>query len=343
MYESQVSNMGKFASIRVIGTLIIMVWLLPFSLLQQTYAADMGDDIKKTNHEIGRKIYNFRCYYCHGYSGDAATLATTFLDPKPMDFTKADQDELTLERIISAITDGREGTGMVSFTSVLNPEEIQILAEFVREEFVIKKAVNTLYHIEENGWGNHDRYKEAFPFAKGTIPIDTPDSELSLEQKRGKALFLSTCVSCHDRAVVRDEGVIWETQAVSYPRNQYSHRGEPLDAVSRATPFSKHDIPPKAEGLNAQERKGEGLFQKNCAFCHGADGTGKNWIGTFMEPHPRDLTNPEFMQGVDAEYLLSVIQEGLPGTSMPAWKSVLSESDIKAIIGYISKVFHPLK
>jgi cytochrome c oxidase cbb3-type subunit 3 len=27
-------------------------------------------------------------------------------------------------------------------------------------------------------------------------------------------------------------------------------------------------------GLEARERRGEKLFQANCAFCHGADGTG---------------------------------------------------------------------
>ena len=26
-------------------------------------------------HEAGRAIYNYRCYFCHGYSGDARTLA----------------------------------------------------------------------------------------------------------------------------------------------------------------------------------------------------------------------------------------------------------------------------
>ena len=86
---------------------------------------------------------------------------------------------------------------------------------------------------------------------------------------------------------------------------------------------------------------GEQLFQANCAFCHGADGTGKNWIGQFMEPKARDLTAYSAAQMPPAR-LKRVIREGLPGTSMPAWKSVLSDKEIKAIIAYISKAFYPL-
>jgi len=33
----------------------------------------------------------------------------------------------------------------------------------------------------------------------------------------------------------------------------------------------------------------------------------------------------------------------LPGTSMPAWKSVLSEDEIQSVIAYVSRAFHPMK
>ena len=41
-----------------------------------------------SEHELGRKVYNFRCYFCHGYSGAAKTLAATYLKPLPRDFTR---------------------------------------------------------------------------------------------------------------------------------------------------------------------------------------------------------------------------------------------------------------
>jgi cytochrome c oxidase cbb3-type subunit 3 len=68
--------------------------------------------------ELGRKIYNFRCYYCHGYSGNARTLAATFLTPKPVDFTSISPNNLSRERMMQSIQTGRPGTAMMSFASV---------------------------------------------------------------------------------------------------------------------------------------------------------------------------------------------------------------------------------
>ena len=61
-----------------------------------------------------------------------------------------------------------------------------------------------------------------------------------------------------------------------------------------------------------------------------------------MEPHARDLTNPEFMRSMSRARLKMTIEEGLPGTSMPAWKSVLKAEEITAIIAYVNRALHPL-
>ena len=242
--------------------------------------------------------------------------------------------------MISAITHGREGTGMKSFASVLSAREIEIVADFIREEFMIAKAINTRYHTTENGWPNHERYKVAYPFATGKLALDTPDAELSREELRGKHLFLKSCISCHDRARVNNEGEIWDLRAVSYPREHYSHRAP--DAISSASIYASHDVAPSIPDLTSREKEGEMLFQKNCAFCHGGDGTGKNWIGSFLEPHPRDLTNSEFMSGMTQKQFREIIRNGVKNTGMPAWKDVLTDSQIDVIIAYISRAFYPI-
>ena len=300
--------------------------------------------------ELGRRIYNFRCYYCHGYSGNARTLAATFLTPKPVDFTSISPDTLTRERIFQSIQSGRPGTAMMSFASILQPNEIAAVTDFVRQEFMVAKAENTRYHTEANGWLNHERYAAAFPFALGEIPLDTPWEKLTPQQADGKRLFMTSCVSCHDRARENNEDIHWESRPVSYPRNQYSpgdyppqpRAGKPVDAMTSATPYHLHDSPPKLEGLTETEQRGETLFQQNCAFCHAADGTARNWIGSFMEPHPRNLTRSAAMDSMTRTRLTTVIREGLPGTSMPAWKSVLSEQQVQDIIAYVARAFHPL-
>lgn len=300
-------------------------------------------DTSVQRHEQGRGLYNYRCYFCHGYSGNAQTLAATYLSPPPADFTRADPVRLTPQAIVAVLESGRPGTAMKSFRGILTNEEMTRLAEFVATEFVVRKSENTRYHVPENGWSDHGRYEIAFPFAKGEIPLSRPWESLSPTQAAGKRLYLSSCVSCHDRgAPGESDEAAWDARPLSYPRNNYSPADPPLDAMASASPYAKHDVPKKIRGLSLQERRGERLFLGNCAFCHGADGTGKNWIGSFLEPHPRNLADSNVMSGMSKARLLQAIREGIPGTSMPAWKSVLNDGEIRAIIAYINRAFHPI-
>ncbi|NMG31983.1 c-type cytochrome [Aromatoleum evansii] len=303
----------------------------------------------EARHEAGRKIYNFRCYFCHGYSGDARTLAATYLAPKPRDFTRDTEKDINREQMLAAVRNGKPGTAMKGFKGIIPERDIELVVDFVREEFIRRKLVNTRYHTKENGWPNHERHKVAFPFATGEIPLDRPWDKLSPVEQRGKRLFLSTCITCHDHARTEDPGPAWGGRPLSYPRNHFDpgdYTAAPptaADAIASASPYKLHDVIPQVAGLSAAEKRGETLFQANCAFCHGATGTGKNWIGSFMEPHPRDLTDPAFMRDMTRERLAHTIREGLPNTSMPAWKLVLKGDEIDAIISYVSRVFHPVK
>lgn len=331
-------------------------------------AANAALQTHAQDHEAGRKIYNFRCYYCHGYSGDARTLARTFLSPQPADFTSPGAARIGRKRMIDSIRDGRPGTAMAGFSGILAPREIERVADFVREEFMVRRAANTRYHTAENGWPGHERYRDAYPFATGELAVDTPWERLRPAQAAGKRLYLATCVSCHDRGRSSDDRVAWELRAVSYPPNQDScstchgadgrlrpsaahmanaspdaagARPHPRLHAKLEGPHAVHDTPPRISGLTAQERLGENIYQKNCAFCHAADGTGRNWIGAFLQPHPRDLTDMQAMAGMSHDKLVAAIREGAPGTSMPAWRFVLGKAEIHAVAAYISRAFLP--
>jgi cytochrome c oxidase cbb3-type subunit III len=302
-------------------------------------------------HELGRRIYNFRCYFCHGYSGDAQTLAATYLEPRPRNFQATAPDALTRDSMLEAVKSGRPGSAMRGFAGILKPAEMEAVVDFVRREFMADKAPNTRYHTAENGWADHARYDAAFPFATGKLALDTPAEGLTPEQRAGRALFMTSCISCHDRAKVSDPGAAWESRPLSYPRNGFAPgdntytpgRGAPpVDAVTSATPYHLHDQAPTLANPSAQERRGETLFQQNCAFCHAADGTARNWIGSFLEPHPRDLTADASMAAMTRARLADVIRDGLPDTSMPAWKAVLKPAEIDALVAYVERAFHAL-
>ena len=303
-----------------------------------TTAATEATEATLNAHERGRKIYNFRCYFCHGYSGDAKTLATTYLSPPPRDFTTA---SLTPTQIALAVREGRNGTAMKSFRGILNDVEIEAVGTFVAHEFVRDKARNTAYHTAANGWPRHERFATAFPFARGEIALDTPVESLTAAQRSGRHLFLSTCISCHDRARVQDEGPAWSSRPLSYPRMGFvpgQPNTPPVDAVSSASVYAKHEVVPKIDGLTPLQQRGQTLFQANCAFCHGGDGTGKNWIGQFMEPKARDLTQYT-PQTMPKARLQQVVRDGLEGTSMPAWKHVLAPAEIDAVAAYVGRAF----
>ena len=237
--------------------------------------------------------------------------------------------------MVGAITHGRAGSAMVSFSAVLDSREIDAVVDFIRSEFMQGERPALIYHTAENGWENHHRYAAAFPFASGELPLDTPWEQLTDSQKQGKQLFMNACISCHDRARVGNEGAIWELRSLSYPRRHYDHR-HPVDGISGASPYALHDTPPVIDGLSASEHRGERLFQINCAFCHAADGSARNWIASFLEPRPRDLRSTAIQTRSTAS-LRQTIKNGLPGTSMPAWKEMLEDGQINDIIAYLKR------
>ena len=288
----------------------------------------------------GEAIYRYYCYQCHGYAGNAETLARASLEPPPRDFTSATVEELPIERIVETVLGGREGTAMVSFASVLDEDDARSVAAYIQQSFMQPERVDARYHSPENGWTDHERYAAAFPFIDGSVPLSMPWESLTAEQRRGRRLYESACVSCHDQPNTGASGdAEWELRAVSFPRDHFSHRVSNTDLVSGASPYAQHDVPPDPGGLSELALAGRPLYQDNCAFCHAADGTGRNWIGSFLEPRPRDFTDPDFRLLADEEAMEQRVLHGIPGTSMPAWRDVLEREEIAAIIAYIRESF----
>lgn len=287
----------------------------------------------------GKSIYRFYCYQCHAYAGNARTLSSTYLDPQPRDFTAETLQSLPVERMLDAVRNGRPGTAMVNFDSVLTEQQIEMVVSYIRDELIGNPVSAEKYHSPENGWDNHEQYRAAFPFVEGEIPLSTPPEELTEEQAAGRNLYESACVSCHDQPHSGGSRVIWETRAVSFPRRHYSHREAPLDVVSSASPYARHEIPVVPENMTQHQSLGMELYQENCAFCHAPDGTGQNWIGSFLEPKPRDFTSAGFTLHRTPEAFREVVKTGIPNSSMPAWRHVLTDDEIDAIVSYIGLAF----
>ena len=85
-------------------------------------------------------------------------------------------------------------------------------------------------------------------------------------------------------------------------------------------------------GAEAEEAGAE-VFRANCATCHGPQGHGDGPAGQSLEPKPGNLAQVQTKAGDD--YLFWRIHDGKPGTSMVAWKGILTDEQIWQAISFI--------
>lgn len=94
--------------------------------------------------------------------------------------------------------------------------------------------------------------------------------------------------------------------------------------------------PPAGPSQAASQAAGQGagqaganVFKQNCVECHGPDGKG---VASRRTP---DFTNPQVQSSLSDAQMLEIIRQGKPGTAMPAWSGKLSDSDIRAVQGFV--------
>ena len=79
--------------------------------------------------------------------------------------------------------------------------------------------------------------------------------------------------------------------------------------------------------------QGAEIFKTNCEMCHGPQGHGDGPAGQALDPRPRNLAKLQTQAGDD--FLFWRIHEGKPGTSMVAWKGILTDEQIWQVISFI--------
>lgn len=78
---------------------------------------------------------------------------------------------------------------------------------------------------------------------------------------------------------------------------------------------------------------GAEVFKINCIPCHGEQGHGDGPAGAALNPAPKNLADLQTTASDD--YLFWRINEGKSGTSMIAWKGVLSDEQIWQVVSFI--------
>lgn len=75
------------------------------------------------------------------------------------------------------------------------------------------------------------------------------------------------------------------------------------------------------------------VFKNNCSTCHGEKGAGDGIASQSLDPKPANLV--DLSKQVGDDYLFWRVSEGKPGTSMVAWKGILTEEQIWQAVTFI--------
>ncbi|MFI5360446.1 MAG: c-type cytochrome [Elusimicrobiota bacterium] len=256
----------------------------------------------------GQELFAQNCASCHGVEGRSPKPGIPTLH-SPAVLAIADDAYYA-----DIIANGRPGTSMPSWKSVLTPTQRQSLVLYIRS------------------WS-------------GAAPQRVPPSPAAETAERGRELFTTHCVGCHGAegrggignslsspsflAIASDDFL---RQTISLGRHKtampasYDLQGGDVDAlIAYIRTWSKpqHDEDQVMALLpTASVKDGAALFAVKCAGCHGDKGEGS--IGSA-------LAADSFLTMVDDHFLYRVITEGRPGTEMPAWLQLTAKQTADAI------------
>lgn len=111
------------------------------------------------------------------------------------------------------------------------------------------------------------------------------------------------------------------------PRQGYSN-GIPWQAPERA----KRKTNPYPEDSSAIQ-SGKKVYETACLPCHGAQGRGDGTAAKYLDPKPRDLSDPTLLAPQTDGELFWKITEGR--SNMPSFKEALSEEERWQVIHYL--------
>ena len=191
-------------------------------------------------------------------------------------------------------------------------------------------------------------------------PASDPD-DLQEEVSRGRILFAANCASCHGSAGRGDgkasasllpkpanltaarysdqrlSSVLWNGIAGSAMPPWRQLPAEDLGALIAY--IRSLYVPGAAPSTPAGTTLGEGkpLFAANCASCHGDTGAGNGPVAGALAPAPTNfqLKKPTQERAWDA------LENGVPGTAMPPWRSQLNADERRALVEFVRSLYGP--
>ncbi len=108
--------------------------------------------------------------------------------------------------------------------------------------------------------------------------------------------------------------------------------------MSISMPIALAKFPDGAEDIKA----GKEVYTRHCWPCHGVEGAGDGPAAGILEPRPRNFVSALFKLRTTStgnlpidEDMFKTITNGMPGSAMPSFATLLSETERKQVIAYI--------
>lgn len=89
------------------------------------------------DRHLGKLFFQDNCYVCHGRLGNGAGPRAKFIIPRPRNFLAADSSEFDRNKLFTAIANGKPGTVMPAWKTVLSQQQIANVAEYVLQDFIL--------------------------------------------------------------------------------------------------------------------------------------------------------------------------------------------------------------
>lgn len=122
--------------------------------------------------------------------------------------------------------------------------------------------------------------------------------------------------------------------------NDSSMRFEPLIAEAGLFARIEREAPSRdASSLSTNDLiAGAGVYQKNCALCHGLAGEDRNIVGGGMFPSAPRLLSPDGMvTGDSAGETYWKVKNGIRLTGMPSFGKALSDEQMWQVTGVVKR------
>ncbi|MGA7992237.1 MAG: cytochrome c, partial [Thermoanaerobaculia bacterium] len=115
--------------------------------------------------------------------------------------------------------------------------------------------------------------------------------------------------------------------------------------TTSAVAASAAPAPAEPAALSYEARLGKATFTHYCQTCHGETGAGDGFNAFNLDPHPRDLSAPEFQKKKSDAELADAIRRGGAGVGlsalMPPWGHTLSERQVDEVVLYLRTLHKP--